>query len=120
MASGLYPLKFEWADNFFKGAAVVKKNGKSGVVDAEGNFIIQPVFESIRLFKGFASAKKDGKWGSINRKGNWAIPPEFNLEIRFLDNFAVVDKDDQAGIIDKKGNFIIKPHYLILELGNTL
>lgn len=64
-----------FSDNTY---AAVKKNGRWGYIDKEGNMVIQPVFEDARSFaNGLAAVKTDGKWGFIDAGGEMKIAAQF-------------------------------------------
>ncbi len=55
---------------FSEGLAGVKKNGKWGYVDYDGNEVIPFQYDFVFAFtEGFAWVKKDGKWGLIDKYG---------------------------------------------------
>ncbi len=54
----------------------VYKDGKWGVIDRKGNWLIKPKFDLLLKYsEGLAAACLDGKCGYIDEKGNWAIKP---------------------------------------------
>jgi hypothetical protein len=64
-------------------------NGKSGFINAKGEWVIPPKFEAMGMFSanGLAMARGDnGKWGFINAKGEWVIPPKFEDAVSFKAN----------------------------------
>jgi hypothetical protein len=64
--------KFEYAENFSEGLALVRLNNKFGYIDKRGNVIIDLQFEDAESFKnGFAKVKRDDDIFhiDINKKG---------------------------------------------------
>ena len=59
-----------------------KKNGKYGYTDAEGNMVVDYVYDDAmeQNIYGFAAVKTDGKWGCIDSKGNLVCKEEYNLD----------------------------------------
>lgn len=54
--------------------AAVKKNGKWGFVDNNGEMIIEPIYDDARSFTSeLAAVKKNGVWGFIDMEGNTAV-----------------------------------------------
>jgi hypothetical protein len=47
--SRLFSKKFEVAYPFFKKSALVKNNGKYGIVDLKGNYLVQPIHDTFSL-----------------------------------------------------------------------
>lgn len=101
--------------------AVVKKDGKWGLVNKKGEIVADFIYEEFFIpqidlfFNGIATAKKDRKWGFIDRKGKPITSfiyeavgsidlenPEFTST--FSGGIAVVKKDGKWGGIDIKGN----------------
>lgn len=59
-------MKYDFALPFYDGMAAVKKDGKAGFIDVEGNPIFDFEFEEARNFdNGKAWVKSNGKWGVI-------------------------------------------------------
>lgn len=59
-------MKYDFALPFYDGVSAVKKDGKAGYIDAEGNAIFDFEFEEARNFdNGKAWVKANGKWGVI-------------------------------------------------------
>lgn len=60
--------KFVWA----------KKDGKWGVIDAEGNTVVAPKYTDLRFNdQGLSPALWDGKWGLVNYKGEEVLPNKY-------------------------------------------
>ena len=59
-----------------------KKDGKYGYIDAEGNNIVDYVYDDAKEqnIYGYAAVKTNGKWGSIDSKGNLVCKEEYNLD----------------------------------------
>ncbi|EMS7459497.1 WG repeat-containing protein, partial [Campylobacter coli] len=65
--------------NFNEGLASVGLNGKIGLIDKSGKFVIKPKFDSIRSFReGLAKVELNGKWGFIDKSGKIVIEPKFD------------------------------------------
>ncbi|WP_408072012.1 WG repeat-containing protein [Butyrivibrio sp. JL13D10] len=75
VGSGVYEDVKGFVDGTF---AAVKKDGKWGFVDTNGNYIIKPKYEDAFSFaNGLAPVKSGGSWGFINSDDKWAIEPTF-------------------------------------------
>ena len=109
--------KFDYADDFNEGFAMVEKDGKSGYINTKGEQIIECKFDIARGFnEGFAWVEKDGKWGYINTKGCFVIFDKSKNEIEVFDK--VIDRsnntfflsrlDNKFGLLDENFNAIIK------------
>ncbi len=56
-----------------------RNDEQSGFINHEGEFAIQPEFESVGEFSdGIAPVKQDGKWGLITAKGDFLLKPQFD------------------------------------------
>lgn len=67
------PTIYDFASGFNEGVAMVWIDGKVGVIDQAGNWVVQPgEFDGINPFReGKAPARKGNKVGYINTKGEW-------------------------------------------------
>jgi len=66
--------------DFSKNSALTyaKKDDKIGFINAEGNWVIEPIYDKVRAFKnGLAPVCKDKKWGYVNEVGEVVIPLEY-------------------------------------------
>ena len=103
-----------------EGMAVVKKDGKYGVLDNNGNQIVAPKFDHCRGFSdGLAWVKTEGKWGCIDKNGKMVINTDFVRVCDFKEGLAFVCKEDTDPIcIDKKGSVVIDKLPEGLKMGN--
>lgn len=66
----IIPARFDGADTFSEGLAVVLDSGRFGYIDARGAFAIPAVFRHARAFRrGRASVRFEGEWLVIDRGG---------------------------------------------------
>ena len=84
-----------------------------GVTDADGNFVVEPVYQAINEFKEQRSLfKKDGKYGYFDENWNVVIEPIYKMAQDFSEGLALTAVENRAhGFIDKDGNVVI-PHTL--------
>lgn len=117
--------------------AAVKKDGKWGYIDNQGEWVIQPSFDKVMPFsEGLAAANigykfdpldadkcQTGKWGYIDKTGQWAIEPSFESAESFREGFAKVNvgavfrpyqgislTGGKWGFINKDGSWFIQPN----------
>ena len=89
-------------------AAIAKKDGKYGMIDPKGNWVIAAIFDGIQEFdeSGKALAKKGELWGLINKKGEWVLEPKYNRLREFEDGYAMAEIDGHWVVIDEKGGVV--------------
>ncbi len=111
---------FEYAGVFEKGLSVIKENGKWGIIDTKGNYLVEP------KYKGVSSAgssdrywaKEDGKWTLFELQSH---KPISRIPIRIMGGFndkgvCWVEKrtaDDtkvERAFMDKNGR-VLSPWY---------
>lgn len=98
------------ADDFSEGVAAASVDfGKCGYIDKQGNFAIEPKFESLNyedcgLFsEGVAHAKRGEKFGYIDHTGSFLLLPIYDYAYDFSDGYAVVEIGSRYRFIDKHG-----------------
>jgi SH3-like domain-containing protein len=87
---------------------------KYGLVNLQGNWIIQPMFDSLKSFdkKDYCIAELNNQQGFINRQGQWVIQPIYDSIGGFDDkDFCRVAINEKEGFINRKGNWVIQPIY---------
>ena len=65
----------------------VKINKKWGVINKEGEWILEPQFDDVGYFQvtDMVAAKYHGKWGLVSAKGEWVLKPQFDEKQLALD-----------------------------------
>lgn len=116
--------KFQKASEFRNGLAVIKIDGKRGIIDKTGAYVVEPRFydnytrgiERIdiqdRIFRVF----KNGKYGFIDRCGNYIVEPKFpNSRLCGMDAdecmIEIIGDNDRYGFIDMYGNMVAWPQF---------
>lgn len=109
---------------FSEGLLTLDKNGKPGVIDRTGAWVIDPAtsppFHWIGSFvHGMAVAgKSDGEIshaGVINPKGETVLPFDYNSIESLGDHSFLVQKDGLLGIVDVHNQWILQPSSRMLE-----
>ena len=82
--------------------AVVGKNGKYGIVNTIGEFVLEMCFDGLKAFESdkYAPAKLGDKWGYINKSGQYIVNPQYDDATDFFDDgYTMVLKsaDDYSG-----------------------
>ena len=95
---------FDNAEAYTEGWSAASKDGLYGIVNLNGDFIIQPEYDSIKYVSfGVAPAMKDGECFFINLYDEKIFGP-FEDGESFAYGYAAVKKDGKWGFIDKSGN----------------
>lgn len=69
--------QFDLAKVFVDGSAIVKKDGKYGVINENGQYIHQPVFNDAYKWEGLIVVNIDDEWGYMDHSGEWLEEPYF-------------------------------------------
>ena len=92
----------------------VFKNGKWGLIDKTGQYIVKPRFDDIEDFhEGLAVVKLKKKMGFIDKNGKIVIKPRFNEASYFREGLAAVKVNGKWGFVNKTGS-VLTP-YILLE-----
>ncbi len=90
---------------------IVKKDNLYGIMDENGQVIVEPSYDKMRAFSnGFAAVCKDSRWGYINEEGREVIDLIYKEVNDFSDNVLSAVKLDQEisswAIIKPNGKLI--------------
>lgn len=113
---------------FTDGIATIAKDGKYGIVNNSGEYIVEPIYDYIAEFHDgmcafFIQDISNGvKIGYFNNKGEVAIEPipadlqldsGYSYDYNFHNGLAMYRQPQsyKYGFIDKSGNFVIEPVY---------
>ena len=111
-AQKITEMTFDGAYQFSEGRAVVMVNGKYGIIDIEGNYIIEPKYDAIGDYHGsYANVKLNGKWGYIDSYGKVTIQIKYEYASIFSEGLAAVEINGKYGFIDITGKVLIEPKY---------
>ncbi len=86
------------------GYASAKINGKWGIIDSKGQFVVEPLFAELASVSlsgtivgngviVIAKAYERGRWGAINMHGEFVIPPIYDV---IMQQYSSVDKPVMA------------------------
>lgn len=86
---------------FHGGYAIAQdRNGKFGVIDLKGTWVIKPTFDELSGFQHeMAKATKNNKVGLIDLSGEWIVPPIFEALRIQSKSSALVKKNGLWGAI---------------------
>ena len=102
--------QYDGAADFVNGVGIVTVSGKTGLIDAEGKYVVSPKFDTMEYFdKTFYGNRKvqgyivsqDGRFGVIDLCGTEVIPCVYDEINKFLESLLiVVKKNGKYGAID--------------------
>lgn len=107
-------MEIDEASEFSEGLAVVKKDGKYGYIDKEGNLVIDFQYEYANPFsEGLAVVKKNGKNGYIDKSGNIVIDYQYSIAHPFYNGIAIVGDGLYYGGINNKKETVVEFKYFV-------
>ena len=102
--------QYDGAADFVNGVGIVTVSGKTGLIDAEGKYVVSPKYDTMEYFdKTFYGNRKvqgyivsqDGRFGVIDLCGTEVIPCVYDEINKFLESLLiVVKKNGKYGAID--------------------
>jgi hypothetical protein len=106
--------------SFHNGYARVKIDGKSGIIDVNGERVFPAIFNDIGYYdEVLTPINKTGKWGFANVAIELAIPYEYVYAYNFERGYAIVEDDTSKGLINEVNELIIPFGYSKIEVLDT-
>ncbi|MGL4570156.1 MAG: WG repeat-containing protein [Clostridium sp.] len=108
--------QYDFANEFSSGVAVTSKDGKVGVIDAEGKSVFDFKYDEIRDFiGGYSTAKLNEQFYVLDIEGNeFKVDEKLDYCNNFREGRAVFAIGKKNGVIDTKGKVVVKPIYSYL------
>lgn len=108
-----------WFYRFDKGKTWVQQNGRYGIIDTTGNFVVEPKYELVldsktELFYKWMWFRQDEKYGIISKEGKVVFEPftDSISDCRIVNDRCVWMKADLFWkLLDEKGNEKLTQHY---------
>jgi hypothetical protein len=102
---------YELMDPFVEKKLVMRKDGKYGMLGADGKEAIRPVYTLVLSSRGNLSlVALNGKWGIVNGKGVEIVPPDYYDDISPFDvngHARAVNYADQVSVLlDMRGKVV--------------
>ena len=94
-----------------------KPKSKWGVMDKDGNVVIEPTFDALYGFddEDRITATVKQHYGVLDKEGNWLLPPVYDSSHVLLpyekDELAVVSRNGRYGFMDYYGKEVIECQY---------
>ncbi|NNF58018.1 MAG: WG repeat-containing protein [Rhodothermaceae bacterium] len=99
---------------FRDGRARAEVNGRWGLIDETGAWVVNPYMNDARDFsEGLARVKTTSyQWGFMNPDGDVVIPTEYDSDLEdFADSRALFEDEGQWGYLGPSGNVAIDPQF---------
>ena len=96
------------------------KAGKHGVIDANGNTILELQYSNIHKNEDFLLVEKEAKWGLADKSGKFIIETVHERLFPFKKNIAVFETATGKGVIDNKGKIRINSTYQEIDLKDNV
>ncbi len=106
------PPQFDYMGHFSEGYASMVLNGKSVVIDVNGDIVQSLRWECGSFRDGLTwFCVDDKKYGVINLKGEIVVEPKFDSMPSFSEGLAAVFYKKKCGFINNQGQWVIDPQY---------
>jgi len=97
---------------FKEGRAVVVKDGKYGIIDKDGQYVVMPKYDLMSdISDGGVVFAQDGLFGYMDTNGNIIIAPRYENLSPFRKGLAVFLKDHKYGVIDRAATVVVNPEF---------
>lgn len=104
--------KYDYADNFHEGLALVVVDDDYRYIRPDGKFAFDRKFQFADSFsENLAPFIENDLWGYIDRTGATVIKPQFSYAGKFHDGLAAVRQDNCYSFIDKSGKVRTKTEF---------
>lgn len=103
--------------DYQEGAAIIKLEGKFGLINKQGYEICQPIYDDIHLYnKGYAAVQKNGKWTFVNKQGQRLTPLRYDWVGSFTNGLAAVRNNGKWGMLNEQGFEIVPTAYQAVKV----
>lgn len=97
---------------FKEGRAVVVKDGKYGIIDKDGQYVVLPKYDMMSdITEGGVIFAKDGLFGYMDINGRIIIAPRYESLSAFKNGLAVFSQDHKFGVVDRAATVLVKPEF---------
>ena len=90
---------FEKASNFKNGIAIVKKNKKYGIINKQGTFLVEPIYDEIKMY---------GESVAIADRGNNMAD---KAKYTYAENITIIRKNGKYGLLNDAYEVVLEPKY---------
>lgn len=101
----LTPTRFNTIGTFENHRAIVTLNGRQGLIDNKGEYIVPAEYRALRQGENHIFAQlQDGRWIMLDSTGNRLTARSYDRIERFNGMLFTVVNDRRYGVIDARGN----------------
>ena len=100
------------------GILKISQDGKYGIIDTNGNKLVDPEYDSITALKGVTNSlltEKDGKYGVIDNVGSVIINNEYaqiqSISDQYENGYIVIDENNKYGVINYTRTVAVENKY---------
>jgi len=102
---------------FQEGAAIIRLEGKFGLINRQGYEIVAPIYDNIHLYnEGYAAVSKNGKWTFVNKQGKRLTPLRYDWVGGFEKGLAAVRNNGKWGFLNEQGFEVVPTAYEAVKL----
>lgn len=100
--------------DFQRGRAIVRRDGRAGVINHQGRVIIPLRYSSLtqtRHPRQWLAAQREDQWGIIDSLGQEIVPPRYASIDRYSEGLMAVKRAGKWGFVNEAGREVIPPQY---------
>jgi hypothetical protein len=108
--------KYEYVDDFHYDRAIVKINGKFGVINMNNEFVIKPEYDEIDYLpnsdhKYFSLYFHTPRYGVIDEKGKILVPLKYESLGNWKEGLTVITQGGKSGFMNVDGEIVLPVEY---------
>lgn len=90
---------------FREGRAEVETPDGKGLIDREGRYILEPIYEEVAWddYWGLAAVMSEGRWSLLDRQGTLLSENHYDWLGECSEGFVLAQKDGRCGFLDAQG-----------------
>ncbi|WP_018343079.1 WG repeat-containing protein [Cytophaga aurantiaca] len=118
-----FDIVFDETGSFSNGIATVKKDGKVGIINSAGAYVMQPNYSAIEKqqlgITSFYIATENNKKGLFNADGKRILASDYQEIILAAPNHLKVKKDNVWSLLRTDGTVVSTQVYTFMDTGNA-
>jgi hypothetical protein len=108
--------EYQFVDDFHNGRAIVKKDGKYGVINMNNEFVIKPEYDGIEFLRNtsnsfYAVYINTPRYGVIDDNGKILVPVKYENLGNWQEGLSVFRSGKKFGYINADGEIVIPAEY---------